>query len=173
MPATDTKKEIARPSHIGRAIRGLGALSAAALVVMMGVTFAGVVMRYAFNAPILGVNEIVQLMSLSMVMLGLPYATQTEAHVRIDILDNRIGKYGRFLGDILARLIGGYVLCVLEMRAWRRFADAIEYGDSTNMLRLPLWPFYGLILLGVGLVIFILVLQIVDIVRRGPADSHD
>ncbi|GKY89928.1 TRAP transporter small permease [Sinisalibacter aestuarii] len=161
------ESSLARSRYLGRASKALAALSAVALVVMMSITFVGVVMRYAFNAPILGVNEIVQLMSVSMVMLALPYATQTDAHVRIDVLDGKIGRYGRLFGDILARLVGGYVLIVLVTRAWRRLADAFEYGDATNMLRLSLWPFYGLIVLGICLVILIFALQIIDLLRRG------
>ena len=28
--------------------------------------------------------------------------------------------------------------------------DAVEYGDATNMLQIPLWPFFGLLALGIA-----------------------
>ena len=42
------------------------------MVVLIAV---GVVLRYAFATPILGINEIVQLNSVAVVMLALPWAT--------------------------------------------------------------------------------------------------
>lgn len=150
---------------------GLAALSVAALLIMMAVTFVSVVMRYLFNTPLLGNNEIVQLMAVSLAMLAMPYATQTDAHVRVDILDARIGRYGRFLGDILSRCLAGYVLIVLTYRAWLKMLDAARYGDATNMLQIPIWPFYGLIVAGMALYVLVLGLQLLELLKAGP--RHD
>lgn len=150
---------------------GLLALSVAALVTMMAVTFVSVVMRYLFNVPLLGNNEIVQLMAVSLAMLAMPYATQTDAHVRVDILDARIGRYGRFFGDILSRCLAGYVLTVLTYRAWLKMLDAARYGDATNMLQIPIWPFYGLIVAGMTLYVLVLGLQLLELLKAGP--RHD
>lgn len=165
-------RSLARSPLALRAGHALGALSAVALVIMMSVTFIGVVMRYAFNAPILGVNEMMELSSVALVMLAMPYATQAQVHVRVDVLDKAIGKYARYFGDLMTRAVSSYVLFVLVQRAWLRFTAALQYGDATNMLKAPLWPFYGLIVLGMSLFILVLLLQAVDIARKGPTD-HD
>ncbi len=164
-------RSLARSPLADRAGKALGALSAISLLIMMGVTFVGVLMRYVFNAPILGVNEMMELASVALVMLAMPYATQTEAHVRVDVLDKFIGRYGRFAGDLLMRIISAYVLGALIQRAWARFAGALQYGDATNMLKVPLWPFYGLIIVGMSLFILVLVLQFIDIAMRGPSEN--
>ncbi len=167
-----TRPGLGRSSVLDRSSRALAALSVVALIWMMGVIFAAVVMRYALNAPILGANEIVEMSSVALVMLALPFATQTEAHVRVDVLDAWIGHYACCLGDLLARGLAVFVLSVLVLRTWQRLWDAYEFEDATNMLDVPYWPFYGLIALGMALNVAVLVAQTVDILRRGPVANE-
>lgn len=143
-------------------------LSSVALAILLVVTFGSVVMRYAFEAPVLGSNEIIQLVSVALVMLAMPAASLRGDHVAVDVLDNAIGRWGRFFGDILSRLIGMYLLSNLAWRAWLKLLDAKEFADLTNMLRIPLWPFYGLLALGSLLFALVLLLQLIDVLRIGP-----
>lgn len=141
-------------------------------MLMMCVTFCAVVMRYMFNAPILGGNEVIQLLSVAVVFLAMPYATQTEAHIRVDVLDHLIGPYGRFFGDLLSRSLSIIVISFLVHRMWLKTLDSLEYEDATNMLNIPLWPFYGLILLGMAIFVLLLATQILDIWLKGATDNE-
>lgn len=147
-------------------------VSSLALVVLLLVTFAGVIMRYVFNAPILGSNEIIELASVALVMLAMPTAAQAEVHIRVDVFDGMIGTFGRFAGDILSRGISIALLVVLVWRSWGKLADGAEYGDATNMLNIPLWPFYGLLVVGAALYALVLAIQLADIIRSGVARSE-
>lgn len=154
------------------AVRVLTSLSSLALAVLLVATFAGVVMRYVFAAPILGGNEIVQLVSVALVMLAMPAVAQNEEHVRVDVFDGYLGRIGRFAADLLSRGVSVYLLALLTLRSWAKMMDAIEFGDATNMLSIPLWPFYGLLALGTVLYALVLALQLVDIVRAGAVQSE-
>ena len=145
----------------------LTALSVCALGIVLLVTFVGVIMRYVFASPILGSNEIIQLTSIALIMLAMPLAAQKEIHVRVDVFDKLIGGVGRFAGDIFSRAVGTYILAMLGMRAWDKLLEVAEFGDSTNMLQIPIWPFYALLVLGAVLYAIVLVLQGIDIVRHG------
>lgn len=160
----------AHPTAVGWAVRLVTALSAVALSVLLATTFTGVVMRYVFSSPILGVNEIVQLASVALVMLGMSAAAEREDHIRVDVLDRSIGRYGRYAGDLFARLVSIGVLAALAWRSWVKLLDAAEFGDETNMLGIPLWPFYGLIILGMVLYLIVLATQAFAIMRRGPTE---
>ena len=149
----------------------LATCASLALIAMMSVTVVSVFMRYVVGTPILGVNEITEVISVTLVMLAMPYATQSEAHVRVDVLDPWLGRTGRMVGDLLARGIGAYVLWILLQRGWRRMWDAFEFEDTTNMLELPLGPFYALMLAGFALYLVVLVLQMLDILRQGQGDD--
>ena len=83
------------------------------------------------------------------------------------LIDGMIGAFGRFAGDILARGISIYLLALLGWRSWGKLADAAEYGDATNMLRLPIWPVYAVLAAGAGLCALILALQLLGLLLRG------
>jgi TRAP-type C4-dicarboxylate transport system permease small subunit len=78
---------------------------------------------------------------IALIMFALTHATLHGAHVRVEIFDHALGHFGRVAGDVLARLLSGFVLVMLVSRAWDKMLDAYEYADTTNMLSLPLWPF--------------------------------
>ena len=146
-------------------IPGLRAVGAGlCLVAMVVVVSAGVILRYVFGAPLLGVNEIVQLVAVALVMMALPYATQSGAHVRVDLFDKPLGKWGRFFGDLLSRVLAIVTLYVLCGQAWKKAAEAIEFGDTTNMLAIPLWPVYGAICAGMALCAVVFAIQIVALI---------
>lgn len=165
--AANKPHALAHSTGVEWAVRILTLLSSLALALLLVATFAGVVMRYVFAAPILGGNEIMQLVSVGLVMLAMPSAAQRENHVRVDVLDGFIGASGRLIGDLLSRGIAIYLLSLLAWRGWAKLLDAAEYGDATNMLAIPLWPFYGLLVLGAVLYAVVLALQIIDVLRSG------
>lgn len=154
------------PAWFGRVDVWLATVSAAVLALMMIFVFAGAILRYAFNAPIPGGNEVLEMASVATVMLALPYCTTQDAHVRIDLLDSVLGRLGRFLTDVLYRVIGVIVLGFLVKSYIARALDAFEFNDTSNMINIPLWPFYGLIVFGMGLYAVILAAQLVALLAR-------
>ena len=153
--------------RLNSATQILNVVAGVCLVAIVGVVMAGVVMRYLFNMPLLGVNEIVQLTAVALVMAALPGCTFTDGHVAVDVFEKSLGKWGRFLGDIVSRLISGFVLAVLCRRAFLKALDAAEWGDATNMLKMPIWPFYTILSVGAGLCALVFAFQLIAIVVRG------
>ncbi len=134
------------------------------LLAMVAVVMTGVVLRYVFGAPLMGVNEIVQLIAVALAMLALPYCTSSGTHVQVDLFDRVLGRWGRLCGDILSRVLSVVALYFICSQAWRKAGEAIEFGDVTNMLQMPLWPFYGAILLGMGICAIVYVFEIIALV---------
>ncbi|RPE72143.1 TRAP-type C4-dicarboxylate transport system permease small subunit [Pacificibacter maritimus] len=156
-----THKLGARLKWISRADIWLATIACMVLAGMMVFVFAGAIMRYAFNAPIHGGNEVLELASVAAVMFSVPYCTTQDAHVRIDLLDGALGRIGRALTDFMYRAIGVVVLWFLTKSYIDRTLDAYEFEDVTNMLDIQIWPFYALIVFGMGLYGVILAAQIV------------
>ncbi len=129
------------------------------LLFMVGLIANAVIMCYVIGAPLLGINEIIQFNAVAVAMLALPYCTDQGAHVRVDVLDGAIGAAGRCFGDRLSRLLSGFVLGVLVWRAALKALDAWEYADATNILGLPIRPFYALISAGIALCVLVLAEQ--------------
>jgi TRAP-type C4-dicarboxylate transport system permease small subunit len=143
---------------IDRATQTLSVISGLSLLFMMATITIGVLARYLFNLPITGIDEIVQMSGVAVIMLALPYATLHDAHVRVDIFDAVLGRTGRRIGDVISRIVSGFVLVVLVDRAWDKMLDAYEFDDTTNMLSLPMWPFYGVLVAGVSLCLVVFAL---------------
>lgn len=167
-----SRRELVHSASVEWTVRFLTFASSLALIVLLVTTFAGVIMRYIFNAPILGNNEIIEMASVVLVMLAMPGTAQKEAHIRVDVFDGPIGPAGRFIGDVLTRCVSIFLLAFLGWRSWGKLTDAAEYGDATNMLAIPLWPFYGLLVLGAVLYVLVLAIQLIDIIVSGKARSE-
>ena len=156
-----------RTRLLDRVTLWLAWLAGLALIFMVVIISTGVMLRYVFGTPLLGLNEINQLTAVVLVMAALPYCTLHNGHVGVDVFDNAIGAVGRLLGDVVSRLLSGFVLSVLVWRAALKALDAWEYEDATNMLDLPVWPFYAVLGIGAALCVLIFSVQLIDILKRG------
>ena len=153
----------------GRLLKGVAVLGGLVLFAIMCLVSYAVFARYVLNQPILGGNELVQMGMSLVVMMAMPFATLKGAHIRVDIFDPRLGAKGRFLFDILARLVSVYVLYLLIDKTWDKALDAHEYGDVTNMIEVPVWIPYGAITAGMALTVLVLLWQLVLQFRHGVA----
>ena len=154
----------------GRLLKALAAVSGAVLFLIMCLVSYAVFRRYVMNDPVLGDAEIVQIGMSLVVMMAMPYATANGAHIRVDIFDRRIGAWGRFLGDVMARSVGSYILFLLIDKTWDKALDAHEYGDVTNMIEIPVWIAYGAITVGMGGYALVLIAQLVVQFLSGVKD---
>lgn len=145
----------------------LAVLASAVLGAMMVFIFISAVMRYAFNTPLVGTNEVLSLGAVAMVMLALPYTTTQDSHIRIDLFDKFLGRRGRALTDALYQGIALVVLWFLTRAYVGKVLEAIEFEDTTNMLEVVIWPFYALVTFGMGAYGVILAGQLVlSVLRR-------
>ena len=164
----DASTQAKRPQGALGAVLWLTALAAGIVLfaIMLLVAWA-VFTRYVLNDPILGDQELVEIGMSLVVMLAIPFATYSGAHIRVDILDKRLGDWGRFLGDLMSRLLGAYILFLLVRKTWDKALDAHKYGDVTNMIEIPVWIAYGAISIGMALFALLLLGQAVLQFRQG------
>lgn len=160
------------PTWLGRVDVFLATISSAVLAFMMVFICLGVVQRYVFNAPFAGTNEVLEMCSVAFVMLAIGYCTRTDAHIRVDLIDRFLGPKGIAFTNSLYHVLGLVVLWFLTNSTIKRMMDAREFDDATNMLELPLWPFYGVVAVGMSVYALILVLKLVGTLSgRGRADD--
>ena len=168
MSTSDQQNHDARPLA-GRLLQAVALLGGLALFLIMALVSISVFFRYVLNQPILGDQELVEIGMALVVMMAMPYAGLQGAHIRVDILDRKIGALGRFAGDIFARGLSCYVIYLLIGKTWDKTLDAYEYDDVTNMLEIPVWIAYGAITIGMGLFAVVLAVQLILQFRRGVA----
>jgi TRAP-type C4-dicarboxylate transport system permease small subunit len=93
---------------------------------------------------------------------GLAYTERTNGHIAVDLFEGPLGRIGRLIDDVLARAIGAGLALLIAWGAWDKMLDAWEWGDATNLLRVPFWPFYALIMISA---LFYAIVLLADLVR--------
>jgi len=121
--------------------RALGAAAALLLLGLMLLTTADVISRYIFNWPLRGAFEITELLLLALIFAGLPLASRAGEHVTLDFIDRLFGPKGRELLRRLTDLVCGAIILGLAWRVWIKAGKIAAYGDTTEVLRLPVAPF--------------------------------
>ena len=131
-----------QPSEAGAWLdRALGAAAAILLFCLMTLTTADVISRYIFNWPLRGAFELTELLLLTLIFAGLPLASRTDEHVTLDFIDMALGPGGRALLRRLIDLVCGLVILGLAWRVWIKAGKIAAYGDTTEVLRIPVGPF--------------------------------
>lgn len=99
----------------------LGKASAWLTLIMVLVTFVVVVMRYAFDAGLIWLQESVVWMHAFVFMVGAAYTLQQEQHVRVDIFYREMSAKGRAWVDLAGVVVFLLPLCLFL--AWK----ALDY----------------------------------------------
>lgn len=142
---------------------------------MVIVTFVVVVMRYAFDAGLIWLQESVIWMHAVVFMLGAAYTLQQEDHVRVDVFYRTMSARRRALVDLVGVVIFLLPLCAFigwksvdfVAASWRLREASRESGG----LPYPLIPLLKtvLVLMPVALALqgFSLLLRSLQTLRRG------
>ena len=121
---------------------GLAVVSGFVLVALIGLTFADVVLRYVFAAPILGSKDLLEMGMVTVVALAFPFTWRIGGHIVVDLIpDYGIAALNRSR-DVAVRAVGFAIFALLAWRAWLRADDAALFNEATNMIELPFQPFF-------------------------------
>jgi TRAP-type C4-dicarboxylate transport system permease small subunit len=118
----------------------LGAISATVLFLMMLLTAADVAGRYLLNKPIPGGFELTEMMLAALIYCGLPLVSKRREHIVIDTFDPLMSKRVKRGLDVAADVVTALTLAGLGVLIFQRALRVAAYGDTTNVLRLPLAP---------------------------------
>ena len=113
-----------------------GHLAAASVAAMMLLTVADVALRAAFNQPIRGAFELIELLLACAFFLALPASFLRDEHIVVDLID---GIAPRRV-PALKRLWTWLAAALLALMAWRcgiAARDTLSFGDVTADLALP------------------------------------
>ncbi|OCW57675.1 TRAP transporter small permease [Hoeflea olei] len=113
-------------------------LAAATLFVLMVLTFADVIMRSTFSAPIEAATELTRIAMAVIVFSALPVISGRAEHIVVDLLDPLFHRAGveRVL-DGLITLACGVLLVWPALRCFDLADRARSYGDLTEYLAIP------------------------------------
>jgi TRAP-type C4-dicarboxylate transport system permease small subunit len=137
-----------------------GLTAALFLAAMMLLTVADVVLRAAFNTPIRGVYELVELLLAYTFFLALPAVFLRNDNILVNLIDDLAPQ----AIPALKRMATAVAVVVLAVMAWQGFIaahDSFAFHDITADLGLPrLWHWLALLVGVVGACIAVLVMGV-------------
>jgi TRAP-type C4-dicarboxylate transport system permease small subunit len=106
------------------------------LAAMMLLTVADVMLRAAFNTPIRGTYDLVELLLACTFFAALPAVFLRDEHIVVDVIDTFTPRRvpGLKRG---AEALAVLVLGVMAWQGWIAAADTLAFGDVTADLGLP------------------------------------
>ena len=144
----------AAPSWLGRVAAVFAAVGTAWILFIMALICADVIGRAAFNAPILGVPEMVQFSIVGIVFLQLPQTLRTGGLTRSDVLLGRIQRSSPRVGHLMQLVydaIGLGLFVVIVVTTWPLMVAAFENSEfygSTGVVQIPTGPLKVIIMAG-------------------------
>lgn len=115
-------------------------LSAFVLFALMVMTCIDVFGREILNAPLDGATELTQLMMGVIVFAVLPVVSLREEHVTVDLLDKWFPRRLAPPRQVILNLLASVMMAVVCWRVWVIGGFQVDYGDTTEFLRIPLGP---------------------------------
>lgn len=130
--------------------RVCGGLAAIFLAAMMLLTVADVTLRAAFNAPISGAFELVELLLACTFFLALPAVFLRDDHIIVNVVDNLAPRSV----PLLRRVAAALGVIILGLMAWQGVIaarDSYEFHDVTAELGLSrVWHWTALLVGVIG-----------------------
>jgi TRAP-type C4-dicarboxylate transport system permease small subunit len=125
-----------------------GAVAALFLATMMLLTVADVTLRAAFNAPIRGVYELVELLLAGTFFIALPAVFLRDDNILVNVVDERAPR----LVPWLRRLAAVLAVAIFVIMAWQGLIaarDSYEFHDVTAELSLSRIWHWSVVLFGI------------------------
>ena len=126
-------------------------ISALALFALMLMTFADVILRSVFNAPIEAATELTRILMAVLTFSVLPMISAGNGHIAVDLTDGFFMRYRlNRLRNGIVFMGSGIALYWPVKRIWLLAERARDYGDVTEYLAIPTWLVGGFIAIATG-----------------------
>ena len=120
--------------------RVLSALAGFCLFAMMALTFADVLGRYVFLAPIAGAFEIVGFLLALVIFSGLPLVTLDSAHITVSIFDKLFRPHALWIKKLAISVASAAAVAFIARQLWRQATDMVASQTITGVLEVDLAP---------------------------------
>jgi TRAP-type C4-dicarboxylate transport system permease small subunit len=117
----------------------LSIIAGVVLLVMIGITFADIVLRY-FGRPIVGTYEIVAFLGVAVTGFALPRASLLKTHVYVDLVIDKLPKNRQRVLKITTRLLVIAFFLVAAGYFILMGINFIQTNTVTMTLKVPFFP---------------------------------
>ena len=133
----------------------------------------GILGRYFFDKPILGVDEISGYLNVLIGFLALAFTLQEERHVRVDMLTKRLSHKVRSTLEIVTSALALILVGQFLRTGWYSWMLLIQSHErAQTYLRTPLAVPYGFMMLGWVLLFLVIVVHLFKAIK-GMGDKRN
>ncbi|MCX8022765.1 MAG: TRAP transporter small permease [Syntrophorhabdaceae bacterium] len=151
--------------------RILGVLAGLFILLMSLLNTLEVILRSVFNHPTLWTLPISQYLLLLAAFFGGAYCLQTDGHVNVDFIIERLGRRKRtvllFLGYVISFI---YVAVVLYYAVQVAILSGRFGWDVVTTFPIPAVILYSAMIFGLGVLILTLFLKVSDLIKQKDTD---
>lgn len=152
-------------------MRFLAIIGGATLLCLMLLTVYAVIMRYVFNAPVLWALDYGRVGLVIVTFAGLAHCGWTGGHIAVDFVGSFAPPAALRVSDTIIRLICAVLIGLMAWQGFEQGLDALEMGEGTNEVEIPLFPFFLVVAVGCASYSIVLVAQALRAARGVPMDD--
>ena len=147
-------------------LRVLAYVGGVALLGLVALVAFDILMRRVLMLPFLGGFEMTELAMVVIVALGLPYCAGLGGHVSVDLFGKVLDRPGLRWLTAAVHLVGAALLAVVAWRTALYALGSYRWGDATNMMAIPKYPFQLVTAAGAALFAAVLLGQAIRAMKR-------
>jgi TRAP-type C4-dicarboxylate transport system permease small subunit len=149
--------------------RALALAGGVFLVAATVITLVSVIGRYGFGRPVPGDYELVEITCAVGVFLFFPYTQAMSGNIAAEFFTAGLAARWRHVLDIANDVVFTLVAIVLTWRLAAGLLEKFASGETTILIRIPLWWAYSVAVLSMALLTIVCLMRVVTGIgaRRG------
>ena len=147
-------------NNVGKFTKAICYISFVGIIAIVLLNVADVILSKFFK-PVLGAYEITQRLLLCTVFASFAYAQTKKTHINMTILIERLPVSIRFVFFTLMSLLSVFAAGALSYAAFYQGGIAMELGTKTEVLYIPLYPFFYVQALAMAAFVIVLIFDTV------------
>ncbi len=148
-------------------------MAALVLLALVGITCVDVIGRYAFNSPLTGAVELVEICMGAITFFSFPIMFMRHDHIIVDLVPHFRRGYLGWITSLLTLAVTCYVAIKLGDRVYDYAVRAFEDGDITEYLFIPRYPIVGFITAAIFTAAAISLLRFLILISRPGQSVED
>jgi len=131
------------------------------MLMSMFLGVADIVGTQVLSIPVPGPRELTESTMVLIVFGALTYAQIRRAHIRVELVYIRMGPRTQAAMDVFTDLCALIFFSLMMWQAWNEALYSMDIGEATvGLIRFPLWPARIVLVVGCGLLVVRLILDL-------------
>lgn len=138
--------------------RWLAIVAAVNIAVLMMVNFIDIIGTKFFSQSVPGALDISEELMVCLTLLPLAYVALERGHIRITLLEERLGPALRFCFGLMQYLLAAAITGLITVRVFVQFQKTLRLMQLKEGLDLPIWPANLVVVISFGMLTLVWIL---------------